>query len=204
LTEDPLATEVESIAGYYLQEIRRVQSEGCYFLGGFSFGGTVAFEMAQQLKRNGEEVAFLVLLDSRFPGTGISDSPERQKQAIITGAAVHRHWTNLASLGTREQLNYLWMRVKGKIKDKIKESQIGALARNLECKACLALGRRLPVTVRSRYILNTYHRARVKYSPRSFPGRALYIKTNMRSGAHQSAWGRLMVGGLDVHEVPGG
>src|SRR5262249_54584319 len=40
---------VEAMAADYLKEIQAVQPEGPYFLGGFSFGGLVVFEMAQQL-----------------------------------------------------------------------------------------------------------------------------------------------------------
>ncbi|MEO0377499.1 MAG: thioesterase domain-containing protein, partial [Cyanobacteria bacterium P01_A01_bin.17] len=55
---------IEDMAADYLQEIRTFQPEGPYFLGGYSFGGIVAFEMAQQLRQNGQKVALLVLFDS--------------------------------------------------------------------------------------------------------------------------------------------
>ncbi len=60
-------TSVEDMASHYLEAIRTIQPEGPYVLGGLSFGGTVAFEMARQLKAKGEEVALLALLDT-FPG----------------------------------------------------------------------------------------------------------------------------------------
>ena len=59
---------VEDMAQYYVNEIRTVQSEGPYCLGGFSFGGVIAFEMAQQLHRQNKEVIVLALFDS-FPTT---------------------------------------------------------------------------------------------------------------------------------------
>ena len=43
--------------------MRTVQPRGPYSLGGYCFGGMVAFDMAQQLKKQKEEVALLVLLD---------------------------------------------------------------------------------------------------------------------------------------------
>jgi len=61
-------TRVEEMAAHYIKEIRSVQPEGPYYLGGFSSGGTVAFEMAQQLQAQGQEVALLALLDTYFPG----------------------------------------------------------------------------------------------------------------------------------------
>jgi thioesterase domain-containing protein len=53
---------VEAMAAEYLHRIRTLQPEGPYFLGGYSFGGAVAFEMAHQLHRQGQEVALLVLV----------------------------------------------------------------------------------------------------------------------------------------------
>ena len=58
---------VEDLAASYLAEVRTVQPVGPYFLGGLSFGGIVAFEMAQQLSAAGEEVALLVLFDTPTP-----------------------------------------------------------------------------------------------------------------------------------------
>jgi thioesterase domain-containing protein len=55
------------MAAHYLEEIRRVQPAGPYLIGGLSFGGYVAFEMAQQLCAHGEEVALLALLDTASP-----------------------------------------------------------------------------------------------------------------------------------------
>lgn len=58
---------VEEMAGEYVSAIRSVQPYGPYFLGGYSSGGMICFEMAQQLQRLGEEVAVLALLDAGIP-----------------------------------------------------------------------------------------------------------------------------------------
>jgi amino acid adenylation domain-containing protein len=64
---------VEDMAEHYLKEIRTIQPTGPYFLGGLSFGGTVAYEIAQRLRAAGEEVGPLVLFDT-FPGKYESSS----------------------------------------------------------------------------------------------------------------------------------
>ncbi|HKJ24194.1 MAG TPA: SDR family NAD(P)-dependent oxidoreductase [Myxococcota bacterium] len=64
LGDDPPHESFEEAARDYLEELRRVQPHGPYYLGGFSGGGITAFEMAQQLRAVGEEVGLLVLLDS--------------------------------------------------------------------------------------------------------------------------------------------
>jgi len=56
-------TSVEELAAAHVEEIRAAQPHGPYVLGGHCFGGLVAFEISQQLRREGEEVALLVLMD---------------------------------------------------------------------------------------------------------------------------------------------
>jgi len=60
----PPLTTVEDMASLYLKEIRKLQPQGPYFLGGHSMGGIIAFEMAQQLQRSGEVVGLLALFDT--------------------------------------------------------------------------------------------------------------------------------------------
>jgi thioesterase domain-containing protein len=60
-------TSIPQMAELYIREIRRVQPEGPYRIGGYSFGGLVAYEMAQQLEAKGARVALLALFDS-YPG----------------------------------------------------------------------------------------------------------------------------------------
>lgn len=57
-------TSVPQQAANYLQAIRKIQPAGPYSLGGWSYGGFVAFEMARQLKAAGEQVTDLFVLDT--------------------------------------------------------------------------------------------------------------------------------------------
>ncbi|NHB95071.1 thioesterase domain-containing protein [Photorhabdus stackebrandtii] len=59
---------VETLAAMYIKEMLKVQEQGPFVLGGWSFGGIVAFEMARQLESNGHEVSKLFLFDSAAPG----------------------------------------------------------------------------------------------------------------------------------------
>ncbi|NES86858.1 MAG: amino acid adenylation domain-containing protein, partial [Moorea sp. SIO2B7] len=63
-------TRVEDIAAHNIQEIQSVQPQGPYLLGGHSFGGKVALEMALQLQKQGQEVALLAILDTTAPEPG--------------------------------------------------------------------------------------------------------------------------------------
>ena len=59
---------MESLAARHLEAVRSVQPEGPYLLGGWSFGGRVAFEMARQLEAAGQAVEPLVLIDAHAGG----------------------------------------------------------------------------------------------------------------------------------------
>lgn len=60
-------TEVTDIARHFIQELRQVRPHGPYLLGGYSFGGIVAYEMAQQLTAMGERVPLLAFFDTYDP-----------------------------------------------------------------------------------------------------------------------------------------
>ncbi len=60
---------MDAMAGQYIQAMKRVQPEGPYLVGGWSMGGVVAYEIAQQLKQAQERVDLLLMLDSFCPGS---------------------------------------------------------------------------------------------------------------------------------------
>ena len=70
----------EEAAADYIAEMRQVQPQGPYLLGGFSGGGLTAYEIAQQLTAEGEEVAVLALLDTPLP---VRASLSRRDKALI-------------------------------------------------------------------------------------------------------------------------
>lgn len=74
-------TRLETFAARYVRDLRDAQPEGPYWLAGYSFGGVCAYEMARQLRRDGEEVAFLGVVDVgrsyRGPGWGDKHPPFR-------------------------------------------------------------------------------------------------------------------------------
>src|SRR4030095_1614157 len=62
--ERPLYTRIEDLAAHYIEAIRTVQPEGPYLLGGWSLGGIIAYEMAQQLIAQDQRIGHLLMLDS--------------------------------------------------------------------------------------------------------------------------------------------
>ncbi|WNO10791.1 amino acid adenylation domain-containing protein [Teredinibacter sp. KSP-S5-2] len=73
---DSPETDLISLAQRYIRYIKSIQASGPYFLGGYSLGGNIAYEVAHQLIGMGENVDGLYLIDSVLP------SPTAKKQGI--------------------------------------------------------------------------------------------------------------------------
>ncbi|HWW02754.1 MAG TPA: thioesterase domain-containing protein [Candidatus Acidoferrum sp.] len=60
---------IEEMAARYVVKLRLFQPQGPYFLGGYCFGGNVAYEMGRQLHAQGHEIALLALINSVPPNS---------------------------------------------------------------------------------------------------------------------------------------
>lgn len=80
--KEEVATSVEVMAADYIRAIRSLQPNGPYRIGGFSAGGVVAFEMARQLKAQGEETVLLALLDTQIGTPDVIGAASREFSAL--------------------------------------------------------------------------------------------------------------------------
>lgn len=71
-----MPSTLAQMVGKYVEEIRRLQPVGPYYLGGWSAGGICAYEAAQQLARAGQTTERLILVDSPNP-VGLTNPPRR-------------------------------------------------------------------------------------------------------------------------------
>jgi acyl transferase domain-containing protein/thioesterase domain-containing protein len=112
---------IEEMATEYIDAIQEVQPKGPYFIGGWSFGGFVAFEVAQQLRAKGETMGLLAIIDAPSPGnfvkiTSIDDTAlllelarQRGHKAGKNGFVSAR---DLKGLTADEQFDYILNRMK--------------------------------------------------------------------------------------------
>ncbi len=107
---------IESLAKEYCSEIQDVQKEGPYVIGGASFGGTVAIEIANQLRQKNEKISCIILLDAwgLYPNSLLNpnyfvESMHRQHSDLKELFDKHQIEENsdLLSLQWR-RLNMLW------------------------------------------------------------------------------------------------
>jgi hypothetical protein len=67
--DDCQFASIKEMARYYVADLKAFQPRGPYRLGGYCFGGNVAYEMAQELRAAGDEVALLVLINCMPPNS---------------------------------------------------------------------------------------------------------------------------------------
>ncbi|MCA1565783.1 MAG: amino acid adenylation domain-containing protein [Acidobacteria bacterium] len=113
-----LETRIENMASHYIEAVRTIQPEGPYLLGGWSFGGVVAFEMARQLKQRDGQVAHVTMLDTwappsqETPGQYEPDSAEMLSRFLtdfagISGKSLEVDCDYLRQLDAPEQLRFI-------------------------------------------------------------------------------------------------
>jgi len=198
----PLTT-VEAMAARYLDEIRRVQPHGPYLLGGLCMGGFVAFEMAQRLHEQGEQVATLALIDTPW------HPPRAVPGARRLGLAVQGRVQSAVHLAQRfAQHAALHLR---RIRELPSRDRIRYLVSKLALLPGFFLGPtgyRPPLYMEAKQdVMRINTQAMGQYRPRPYPGRAtLFLAGDTRAERAEDPrreWGRLARGGVDVHVLPG-
>ena len=194
-------TSIEEIAAHYVEGMRTVQAKGPYFLGGLCTGGMVAFEMAQQLKNEGDEVALLVLLDpSDLHRRELSSSrrtvPSLSSRMTALRNKVSRHLRELAPLKPHDQLSYIFTKIETRF-----EGLSGTISWAGRKLLCEVFEHALPLSLRACYIESIYERARAAYVPELYRGRVILFKTPGRYHANQSGWEHLISGRVKIQEL---
>jgi thioesterase domain-containing protein len=194
-------TRIEDMAALYIKEIRTLQPEGPYFLGGGSSGGIIAFEMAQQLHAQNQKVALLVLFDTYFLGD-LSYLPSPALFRSKTYHFVQRvdfHLGNLLLLGPKDQLSYIF-RIAGRIK-----TRIGRKVQGITYKDCPYSEGSLSRALQE--VLEANRQALTNYVPQVYPGRIiLFLSSEAPERAfydRRLGWNEMAAEGLEVHVVPG-
>ena len=193
--QKPLRTIAE-MAACYLHEMRQLQPRGPYYLGGRSFGGVVAYEIAQQLRAQGEPVALLALLDTDPIGwlKRFSRRAAWQYQARFLSLRIQRHWQNLRGLRFQNKLQYL--REKAGYKKRKLATLRWQLARLTGAET----------TVNSLHDVEEFnYQAARQYVPNVYSERVtfIYAQEEISTPENIFGWETLARGGVEVVAVPG-
>jgi amino acid adenylation domain-containing protein len=185
-------TRIEDMAAQYIKEIQSLQPQGPYFLGGYSFGGLVAFEMAQQLHAQGQKVTLLALLDSY--------TPKFVENTSVFLYRLYIHGLNISQLGLKEKLIYVAGRIQLAINKAIKKIN-DRFGKWFGCPSSDRLPEHYKV------ISDNHKEAFRNYLPNIYPGRVTLFRSMLRDSKYyndpQLGWGELATAGVEIHEIPG-
>ena len=197
---------IEEMAAEYLAAVRSAQPAGPYLLGGWSFGGIVAFEMAQQLRAAGETVDLLALVDTR-PRIVVPDESDEETLAGIArdmarrvGKTVAVSPEDLAGVEPSRRLDHILAEMKAA--DLVAPEMRDEVVRRF-------LRRR-----------RTSAEAAARYSPRPYPGRVTLFRAleadPLEAPSHAAGrwegnngsdptlgWAELSAEPVESHPVPG-
>jgi len=188
-------TSVEAFASHYLKQIHAIQPKGPYMLGGWCFGIYVAFEMARQLREQGETVGLLASFDTF--GHALLPESSRINRRPTLKQRIRSHMSKVSGKCLVEKITYL--RSWGNLKLQL---TVNGFKRPL-CAALDMMGWSLPKSLRRFVVLEGIKMAEKKYVPSSYDGR-MVIFQNRKGVDPRLVWGTLVSGGIEVYQVPGG
>ncbi|MPZ99204.1 MAG: alpha/beta fold hydrolase [Dehalococcoidia bacterium] len=197
----PTADTFQELARRYIDEMREVQPEGPYVILGFSAGGHVAWEMAQQLRQQGQEAA-VGLLDTMAPGGHWPRYGRLQRLMRPLAGAVFPFRVMAGLRGKRRRAmlrNSFRMRV-------FKTAMLVRLPLdNRITRASLRAGRRPPPG--GVEVVQLFLRAYQDYQLQPYDGSVALFRAELqepgRSYHPDLGWGTHVRGQLDVIPVPG-
>lgn len=190
--------KVEDMAEHYLKEIRELQPEGPYYLGGFCMGGQVAYEMAQILRTQGEKVALLIMIDT-YNFNGIPLQLSFRESVTHSTEKITFHSQNILRLSRKEQLAYLRKKLKWAFDRELERLRVKIS--NLFKARSGAGGAPSPDS----FLENLNEDATFAYVPKPYPEEITIFKpirhyTHLRDP--QMGWGEVASGGLNIIELP--
>ena len=186
----PLRT-IEEMAAHYLSEMRQVHPGGPWRVSGYCFGAIVAFEIAQQLVAQGEQVDLLAMFNGPSPiwirkwvwhGNQPSQRHKQRRSAPLTKA-------QRIGRAVREPHRF-------------RSALVRTVARP-RTRVALALGRPIPEEVRESFFFGLHHEAEVAYQPQVYPGEILTFYGNGLYEDPELGWGGLAQGAIRTFAVPG-
>jgi non-ribosomal peptide synthase protein (TIGR01720 family) len=180
----PPVDDLQKMAALYIDALRTRQPKGPYYLGGASFGGTVALEMAQQLHAQGDEVALLVMFD-HVPGADQVDGgrwgPVQQAWSRLRNAP---YWlASFVELGPVR----IWLRARRKTQVAIKgiAQRLGFRSEDRVISTdMIDYADQLPE--HRQQLIEAHARAILTYQPARYSGRSVWFKARVQPLLHRT------------------
>ncbi|WP_419896763.1 acetoacetate--CoA ligase [Roseomonas sp. USHLN139] len=187
---------IVAMARDYLALIRQVQPEGPYTLGGHSFGGMVAFEIARQLRAEGEAVDQVLMIDTLVHARFL---PGRQWLRYRLMRPL-RHLQGVLRRPPAERLGYLVD--KGRVMLDRLRIRLGRAPLRPDLAGAQIGDAHLPPALRA--VRGAALTAFTHYKPGAYDGRLVFIRAGLAGEFDpEPVWRRIGGGRLVVLEAPG-
>jgi thioesterase domain-containing protein len=170
----------EEEAACHVEHIN-ARDAGPYILAGFSGGGGIAYEMAQQILRAGRKVELIIMLDAQEPSTWAIRMSRFDRLKLIPRANF-----------------YFLLKIASEKLQNIVEQMLGK-------GASPSLGEASPPTVKAR-LYEAFLRSQERYVPSPYTGEIFLIRARSRDWYHVRAgnslgWDRLVAGRIEVCKI---
>jgi amino acid adenylation domain-containing protein len=196
---------IEELAEHYVTDLRAFQPNGPYLLGGYCFGGNVAYEIARRLEAQGEKVALLAVFNAWPPNSSYTH-PAVTPMFCLKFLRNLRYWAGyVLRLKPRQQRELLLWKLRSIGRKSLRfASRLRATAPSLDVAEWVDLS----AQPEDRHSLWAAHiRAYLKHRPQPFPGHLTLFRTRCHplfcSFDDACGWRELAGGGVTVHLVPG-
>ena len=194
---------VEQMAAHFEGIIRAQQPNGPYFLGGYCFGGEVAFEVARQLQANGQPVALVAIFEGYAPARRRSGEPLWRPRLLLAFLRNLPYWfQDYVQLGGRQ----MWRQAR-RAALRLLRRAAGWLGRPLAARVEDVVPVDGPVPDHLRRIMQLHVLASAAYSPGPYAGRVVLFNNRSQSLTRTPdplrGWGRLVRGPLEVQTIAG-
>ncbi|RYY81827.1 MAG: alpha/beta fold hydrolase, partial [Comamonadaceae bacterium] len=181
----PLST-VEEMAAQYVEAIRTVDPTGPYRLAGYSAGGVIAYEMAQQLRRDGAQVESILMIDTLSPTAATARVP------LVEKILLKRHWSLAFALDWPER------RRRGHQMQRSYQLALEKVAR----------GEPLPPELVDFHLFRNFTDAQAQYKPQPYDGEVVLFKAELAETLYLYAgnalgWDQYVSGPIRVNRIGG-
>ena len=182
---------LEELASELIKDMRRVAMSGPYNLVGFSAGGLIAYEIAQQLRNSGEQVGLLGLLDTDGPG---------YPRPLPLHARLIQHFRKIRLLGPRDGFRYAIDRGHDILR---------RFPRSFTSSGQRIHGDQVQPSPTDQIAGHSWNDVHYRYRPRAYEWRVDLFTANKLDWLGfdfddpRLGWGSVVGGELKLHQIPG-
>jgi thioesterase domain-containing protein len=194
------------MAAYYIQQIKLVQPTGPYYLGGASFGGAVALEIAQQLSVKGEAVSLLAIFDHALPNVNVDANQGTFRRRLVIAQRILKnfpHWLKeFVSMGPARML----LRFNRKLRFIQKAKKQTGVDRAGQFDAADLIDFAGELSAHRQELITCNYQALKMYTPRPYAGKVTLFRAVNRPLLNaydpEAGWQKLAPGRIAVYDIP--